>query len=112
MGEEHTGRLFHLKIHWLMRKGSGDSCPRSATGLLLKEQNHNFAERFNDSKWIAKYIIGYYWVIFIHLNRLNSSMHGKGKLVLDVSKTSSRLKVKYSFGSIELKMEEYLRFRH
>ena len=28
------------------------------------------------------------------MNRLNSSMHGKGKLVLDVSKTSSRLKVK------------------
>ena len=51
----YRGRLFHLKIHWLMRKGSGDSCPRSATGALLKEQNHNFAERFNDSKLIAKY---------------------------------------------------------
>ena len=48
----------------------------------------------------------------MHLNRLNSSMHGKGKIVLDVSKTSSRFKVKCSFGSIELKMEEYLRFRH
>jgi len=55
MGEEHTGRLFHLKIHWLIRKGSGGSCPRNATGALLKEQNHNFAERFNNSKWIAKY---------------------------------------------------------
>jgi len=55
MGEEHIGRLFHLKIHWLIRKGSGDSCPRNATGALLKEQNRNFAERFNDSKWIAKY---------------------------------------------------------
>ena len=39
-------------------------------------------------------------------------MHGKGKLVLNVSKTSSRLKVKYSFRSKELKMEEYLCFRH
>jgi len=55
MGEEHTGRLFHLNIHWFMRKGSGESDPRNATGALLKEQNHNFAERFIDSKWIAKY---------------------------------------------------------
>ena len=47
MSEEHTGRLFHLKIHWLMKKGSGDSCPRNASGALLKEQNHDFAERFN-----------------------------------------------------------------
>ena len=30
-------------------------------------------------------------------------MHGKGKIVLDVPKTSSRLQVKYSFVSIELK---------
>jgi len=36
-----------------MRKGSGDSCPGNATGALLKEQNHNFAERLIDSKWIA-----------------------------------------------------------
>ena len=38
-----------------MSLGSEDSCPRHATGALLKEQIHNFAERFNDSKWIAKY---------------------------------------------------------
>ena len=99
MGEEHTGRFFHLNIRWFMRKGSGDSCPRNATGALLKEQNHNFAERFIDSKWIAKY----YKVIFIHLNWLNSFMHGMGKIVLDVPKTSSRLKAKCSFASIELK---------
>ena len=91
-----------------MRKGSGDSCPGNATGALLKEQNHNFAERFIDSKWIAKY----FRCFFIHLNRLNSSMHGKGEIVLDVSETSSRLKVKCSCGSIELKMEQYRRFRH
>jgi len=48
----------------------------------------------------------------MHLNRLNSSRHGKGKILLDVSETSSRLKVKYNFGSIELKMEEGLSFRH
>jgi len=33
---------------------AGESCPRDDTGALLKEHNHNFAERFNDSKWIAK----------------------------------------------------------
>jgi len=38
-----------------MRKGSGESDPRNGTGALLIEQNHNFAERFIDSKWIAKY---------------------------------------------------------
>ena len=53
--EEHTGRLFHLNIRWFMRKYSGKSDPRNATGALLKEQNHNFAERVIDSKWIAKY---------------------------------------------------------
>ena len=33
-------------------------------------------------------------------------MHGKGEILLDVSETPSRLKIKYT----ELKMEEYLRF--
>jgi len=36
-----------------MRKGGGESGPRNDTGALLKEQNHNFAEWFIDSKWIA-----------------------------------------------------------
>ena len=55
MGEEHSGRLFLLNIHWFMRKGSGESDSRNATGALLKEQNHNFAKRFIDSKGFAKY---------------------------------------------------------
>jgi len=54
MVAEHSGCLFHLNIHWLMRKGSGESSLRFDTGSFLKEQNHNFAERLNDSKWIAK----------------------------------------------------------
>jgi len=33
---------------------AGESCPHNTIGALLKEQNHNFAERFTDSKWIAK----------------------------------------------------------
>jgi len=36
------------------------------------------------------------------LNQLNSSTHGKYKMLLNVSETSSRLNVKYSCGSIEL----------
>jgi len=47
---EHSGSLFHLKIGWLIRKDAGESGPRSDTGALMKEQNHNFAERFN-RKW-------------------------------------------------------------
>jgi len=38
-----------------MRKDARGSGPRNGTGALLKEQNHNFAERFIDSKLIAKY---------------------------------------------------------
>jgi len=53
-GAGHSGRLFHLNIRWLMRKDVGESGPRNGTGALLKEQNHNFAERFIDSKLIAK----------------------------------------------------------
>jgi len=37
-----------------MRKYAAESGPRNDTGAFLKEQNHSFAERFIDSKWIAK----------------------------------------------------------
>jgi len=49
MGADNSVRLFHLNIRWLMRKDAGESVPRNATGALLKEQNHIFAERFIDS---------------------------------------------------------------
>jgi len=49
MGAEHSERLFHLNICWFMRKDAGESGPRNDTVTLLKEQNHNFAERFIDS---------------------------------------------------------------
>ena len=55
MGAEHSGRFFHLNVHWFMRKSAGESGPRNDTGASLKEQNHNFVQRFSDSKWIAKY---------------------------------------------------------
>jgi len=34
---------------------AGENGPRNGTDALLKEQNHNFAERFVDSKPIAEY---------------------------------------------------------
>jgi len=34
MREEHTARLFHLKIRRFMRKDSGESFPRNAIGAL------------------------------------------------------------------------------
>jgi len=37
-----------------MRKDAGVSGPGNDTGALLKEQNHSFAERFTDSKWVDK----------------------------------------------------------
>jgi len=37
-------------------------------------------------------------------------MQVKGKIIVDVSKTSSRLKVKYRYGSIALDLEKYLLF--
>jgi len=45
MGAERSGRLFHLNIRWLMRKGAEESGTRNDTGSLLNEENHNFAER-------------------------------------------------------------------
>jgi len=36
-----------------MRKDAGENGPHNGTGALLKEQNHNFAERFIDSKLIV-----------------------------------------------------------
>jgi len=62
----------------ITRKDAGESDPRNdETGALINEQDHNFAERYNDSKWIAKYL--FLGNIFIRLNQLNISMQGKGK---------------------------------
>jgi len=40
-----------LTIMW---KDAGESSSRTGTCALLKEQNHNFAERFKEIEWIAK----------------------------------------------------------
>jgi len=38
---------------------------RNEIGALLKEENHNFAERFNGSKWLAKvqFLVDFYTVL-------------------------------------------------
>jgi len=36
MWAEHSGRLFHLSICWLMRKDVGESDPRNVTGASIK----------------------------------------------------------------------------
>jgi len=33
---EHSGRLFHLNIRWLIRKDAGESDPRNGSGALIK----------------------------------------------------------------------------
>ena len=54
IGAEHRGRSFHLNIRWLIRKNTGESGPRIGTNALSKDHNHNFGERYSDSKWITK----------------------------------------------------------
>jgi len=55
MAAEHSGRLFHQNIRWLMGKDTRGRGPRNGTGALLKEHSRSFAERFIDSNLIAKY---------------------------------------------------------
>ena len=78
MGAEHSGRLFYLKTPWLIRTDTGESGPRNDTGALLKEKDHNVAEWFYRSKWIAKLISLRDFVK--RLNQLNISMQGKDKM--------------------------------
>ena len=56
---------------------------RNEVGAFLNEQKHEFSERFSDNKWIAKLL--FLADFFSHLNQLNASMQGKGKIYLDVS---------------------------
>jgi len=58
-----------------------------APAHYFKNRIITLLKRFIDSKLIAKYS----QVIFIRLNQLNRPRHGKAKILLDVSKTSSRL---------------------
>jgi len=105
---EHGGRLFHLNIRWPMRKGSRESGPGIDPGALLKNR---ITTLLNDSS-TASGLPNILTLFFIRLNQLNITMHGKGKILLDVPETSSCLNVKCSCGSINLHVEKYLLFWH
>jgi len=47
-----------------MRRGAGESGLHNEIGALFKEQNHNFAERFNDRQWIAKLLFSAEFYMF------------------------------------------------
>ena len=53
-----------------------------AHGHFLKEQKHEFVDRFSDDKWIAKLL--FFANFFSLVNQWNGSMHGKDKNILDV----------------------------
>jgi len=76
MRAEHCGRLFHLNIRWLTRKDPGwREWPAQCTGATL----------LNDlsTSWLPNILNSF----FVRLDQINSSMHGKGKILFDVSKT-------------------------
>jgi len=39
MGAEHSGRVFHLNIRWLMMQDAGENCPRNDISALLKKNS-------------------------------------------------------------------------
>ena len=61
-------------------------------GAFLKEQNHKLTERFSDNDWIAKLLI--LSDSFSHLNQLNTTMQGRNKIFLDMSKDIISFKAK------------------
>ena len=56
---------------------------RNEISTFLKEQKHEFVDRFSDDEWIAKLL--FLADFFSHMNQLNNSMQEKEKNFLDVS---------------------------
>ena len=69
MGAEHSGRLIHLNILWLMRKGAGET------------QWHN--DLLNDSSTAGGLPNSYTWVIFYALESVKQLHAGNMKNLLD-----------------------------
>jgi len=56
----------------ITREDAGESVLRNKISALLKEQDHNFAERFNDSKLITKYLFLAIFYAFKPAKHLNA----------------------------------------
>jgi len=73
-----------------MRKDAGEGVHALAQVRYYKNRIKTL---LNDSETAAECQIAFLRWFFLRLNQLNISIQGKGKMFLDVSKTSSRLKV-------------------
>ena len=84
MGSSYSHLLFFSNVRWLSRGKvlSRVAALRKETAIFLRDQNHHLADRFENETWIAKVL--YMADIFNHLNQLNSSTQGRGKIQLDV----------------------------
>ena len=94
MGAEHNGLPFHSDIRWLSRGKVLERVAnlRNEISTFLKEQKHEFVDRFSDDEWIAKLL--FLADFFSRVNQLNSSMQGKEKKILDVSEGIETFKAK------------------
>ena len=84
MGSSYSHLRFFSNVRWLSRGKvlSRVAALRKETAIFLRDQNHHLADRFENETWIAKVL--YMADIFNHLNQLNSSTQGRGKIQLDV----------------------------